>query len=333
MLRRAALSLLIFATLLMPTRSFAQSAADIAARRDLLSQAQSASDSGDHARALDLGQRAGAIQFTPSLRLFVAQEQQHVGQLAAALGNAELCTRDAHDDTQLANREAIMSACRDLATAIRPTVAHVVVHVPSPTPAGLEVRIGDATLNPAFYGQSYVVDPGTVHVSATSTGAVPFATDVTIARGGTQEVNVQLTPSPNAPVATGTQPSESSGAPGNAPPSATPPASGPGIGPFVVAGAGVLVFATSGIFYGLQQSSLSHCRDAGPGAATCAGGDASDAVTWNTLTNTAFVAGGVIVAAGVAWYLVARLTSHRSEVHAAFAPAQGGGLLMVGGSL
>ena len=49
--------------------AWAQSPADIAARRELLQQAQAARDANDHTRALDLASRAGAIQMTPSVLL------------------------------------------------------------------------------------------------------------------------------------------------------------------------------------------------------------------------------------------------------------------------
>ena len=321
MLGRIAWTCSVAAGVVFASGAFAQSATDMAARGDLLRQAQAASTAGDHARALDLGQRAAEIQWTPSVRLFVAQEQRQVGQLAAGLGNAELCEREANDDTQLANREIIHQTCRDLAAAIRPTVGHVVVHVPEPTPAGLEVHVGATVLNSAFYGQGYVVDPGSVHIAASVAGSAPFNTDVTVAAGQTQDVTVAFAASSVPPAAT------SGSLAGTA-----SPTTGPGIAPFIVAGAGVLVFASSGIYYALQQQALSHCTAAGPGAVTCSSRDASDAQTWNLLTNGAFVAGGVIVLAGVAWYAIAKLTSRHSDVHASLVPIQNGGFLNVGGS-
>src|SRR5690349_3172205 len=73
----------------------AQNAAAIAARRSLIEQAQQARRAGDHVRALDLAERATQISMSPSLRLFIAQEQTALGRLADAFGNADLCGREA----------------------------------------------------------------------------------------------------------------------------------------------------------------------------------------------------------------------------------------------
>ena len=67
--------------------AFAQSDADMAARRLLLEQAQQARTGGDHTRALDLASRAGRISMTASVRRFIAEEENSLGRYASALGS------------------------------------------------------------------------------------------------------------------------------------------------------------------------------------------------------------------------------------------------------
>src|SRR5438105_823884 len=112
--------------------AFAQSDADMAARRLLLEQAQQARTGGDHTRALDLASRAGRISMTASVRRFIAEEENSLGRYASALGSAELCVHDAEREPASRNRDAVASGCRTLASQLRGRVGHIVVRVPTP---------------------------------------------------------------------------------------------------------------------------------------------------------------------------------------------------------
>src|SRR5215470_10337035 len=96
----------------------AQDAASLATRRVLIERAQAARTGNDHAAALDLAQRAAQIAMTPSLRLFIAQEQNALGRLAEAFGNADLCMREAERDESVRNRGVVAATCRALASAL-----------------------------------------------------------------------------------------------------------------------------------------------------------------------------------------------------------------------
>lgn len=99
------------------------------ARATLLAESVTARSSGDHARALDLAQRAGAIRMTPSLRQFVAEELQALGRLPEALAAARTCVRDAEIDVTARQREGVLTDCRALVAALEPPEA-----APPPTP-------------------------------------------------------------------------------------------------------------------------------------------------------------------------------------------------------
>ncbi|MEI8256154.1 MAG: hypothetical protein WCJ30_10835, partial [Deltaproteobacteria bacterium] len=127
---------LVLTALLRTNSAHAQNDAEVAARRNLLEQAQAARVAGDHARALDLANRAGRLQMSTSLRMFLAEEQQAVGQFSGALGTAELCVREAERDPALRNRDAILARCNELRAALRPRVGFVTVTVPEPVTPG-----------------------------------------------------------------------------------------------------------------------------------------------------------------------------------------------------
>jgi hypothetical protein len=325
--RVAGAAVAMLGLLLWVTPARAQGDAAIAARRDLLVQAQVAHDAGDHARALDLATRAGQIQMTPSVRMFIAQEQAAIGHLADALGGADLCVREAERDATLRNRDAIIAQCRGLIASLQPRVARVVVRVPSPPPDGLRVTVAGGTLNEAFYGVPYVVTPGTVRVEATAPGQAAFARDVAVSVGGVAEVSVALAPGSGA---------------AQRPPSL--------VGPIVLITVGGASLAASIAFFVLRGNALAgldaFCSPADAmGVRNC---DATDAArdtfaaasTHNALAFTTLAVGGAAVAGGVAWLVAATRprgesrggSSARMRWHVA--PLVGGGAVFgIGGRL
>jgi hypothetical protein len=254
------------------TSARAQTDAEQAARRVLLEQAQAASTAGDHARALDLAARAGRLQMTPSLRMFISQEQQAAGQFANALGTADLCVREAEHDPTLHNRDAIMSRCNDLRTSLRGRVGLVAVHVPSPAPAGIRVTVGGQLLNEALYGVASVANPGAVVIEATAPGRLPFRQSVDVVVGQTSEVHVDLVEAPEAPTASASPPPTevSSSAPtgtgtqtGHAGATESPTPRwqrGITIPVIAAAGIGVIGFGTSLVFFILRGSAIGDCH-------------------------------------------------------------------------
>jgi hypothetical protein len=177
-------------TLVLTTASHAQSPGQLAARRDLLDRAQQADTAGNHAQALDLARRAGTLLMSPSLRGFIARQETQLGQLVAAMGDADACVREAEHDAAIANRDAIIADCRGQMVLLRTRVGRVIVHVPSPAPEGLRVTVAGDVLDPALYDVGTVVTPGTVHVEATASGMRPFARDVTVTAASDADVRL-----------------------------------------------------------------------------------------------------------------------------------------------
>jgi hypothetical protein len=336
--RRAALRhlpALVLAVAAYPAAARAQDAAALASRRELIAQAQQARVSGNHQQALELAERASRIQMSPSLRLFVAQELNSLGRLAEAYGTADLCMREAESDTTMRNREQVASTCRALAADLRGRIARVVVQVPSPAPAGLQVRVAGSAVSDSLWGVPYVVTPGAVAIDASANGYRTFHTEVTVAAGATSDVRIALEPAPDGGAQVSTQ-----GTSNAAPVTTTPATSGTPvpIAPLVVAGVGVVGLVLAPVFFfALRNPAVASAQTICPNF-TCPDAAAQvsaqpymdSAATWNTLT---WVAGGVGIAAlagGLAWFFVARSHgSHPAQPAHAFhvAPVQGGVML------
>jgi tetratricopeptide (TPR) repeat protein len=104
------------------------------------------------------------------------------------------------------------------------------------------------------------------------------------------------------------------------------------IAPLVVGGAGVLVAASSAVFYALRNAAIASCSDDGA-AIVCPDRATADAgITYSALTNWTLGVGGVIVVGSVVWFLVARSSRHAPRATAsAIVLPEGGAIVGVGG--
>ncbi len=282
---------------------------DEIARRTLIEQAEQARSAGDHPRALDLAQRAGAIRMTPSVRQIIAYEHEAVGHTLEALDAAQGCEREARLDASLRNRDRILEACASLSTTLRSRVAWVTVRVPRPTPPGLRVTVGGRELRPALWGVAWPALPGALVIDATSEDG-RFHRVVSADAGSPVEVVVD--PSPGADHV---------------------PPRGPGAGPWILAGAGALTLGAAAAFAALRVGA----RDARDEA------DAADHMeaaishnerfeTFTVLTDVALGVGASALAGGALWYLLAR-GGATPPVSVAIHPGGHGVTVGVGGTL
>lgn len=242
---------LVFALALIaaPLRVAAQPTPDEVARRALVEAAERARSGNDHARAVDLYERAGQIRMSPSLRQLIALEHFELGHTVDAFDAAERCVADAGADEHLNNRDRILEVCRRVVDALRGQVGRVTVRAPSPTPSGLRVLVRGEALDASRGVASRTVSPGAVTVEATAEARRDFRVELEVAPGADVEVNVELIAPP----------------PPAAPPSATPPpvivrvaptapphprAADPGsvIGAGLMAGAGLAFLGTATAF-------------------------------------------------------------------------------------
>ncbi len=185
-------------------------------------------------------------------------------------------------------------------------------------------------LGPAVLGVPVPVDAGAHQIVATANGKKPFTTSVTVANGETKELSIpaledEQAPAPKSPPAA------------HATPQSTEPAPAPsGLGTrrlisLAVGGAGVVALGV-GAFFALRASSLK--SDANP---HCFGDNTCDADGLSLLhragsaadvSTTFVVAGGVLVAGGVALWLSAPSPSAKGT-SATLSVGPTGGLLRV----
>lgn len=237
----------------------------MAARRDLIQQAQAKREAGDHAAALDLASRAGKIQMSVSLRRFLAEEHKALGSVAQGLGTAEQCEREAHAAGPDADVHA--EACHKLVEELRPLVGYVVLR-PVQKPDGLTIGVAGSDVPAPLWETRYPVTPGAVAVEAKAPAHKPYSSKVEVVRGAIVDVPIKLTPEPIAQTPSGIGPE------------APPPATKWKMSPLLPIGAGAAVvgFAVAGTLAIVSNGKLSdyksRCVVAGA-PASCAGDQTS----------------------------------------------------------
>jgi hypothetical protein len=187
----------VLVILLGSLQVYAQTAEDMAKRRELIEEAQKARKANDHEKALTLAARARKIQSTPSLRLFIAQELYSTGQLANSLIHAELCEAEATDEKVLKNREEILRACNALIAQLKRNAAQVIVSMPT-LPPEAQVTVGGRMVPESLYGKPYLLSPGNIKIDATAPGCMPFHRQLAVGAGEEVTVLVLLPHLPDA---------------------------------------------------------------------------------------------------------------------------------------
>jgi hypothetical protein len=167
------------------------------ARQRLIDQAKAAHAAGNHPAARELAGRAALIRMSPSLRYFLAFEEEELGLLAEAYGNAHQCAREYERDSTLPirDRTTMLGHCRALRDRIAPRIGHLVVSVATP-PAGLVIKLNGRELTRALLGIPFVVTPGLVVVEASASGFSAWKAEVNAPAGAHTTVEVKLTPEP-----------------------------------------------------------------------------------------------------------------------------------------
>lgn len=316
----------------------AQEATAEAARRELIAQATRASDHDDHARAVELLDRAAQVRMSTSLRQFLADELVHTRAWLRAYVEAVQCQREANADAGLAYRREILRDCARAEARARPHLGQLVVNAPADVIA-LRVRAGGAEVPRAFWGVQYPVSAGTLLVEATADDGRTFRTEVTLPEGQERAVTITLPPPPPPPPRVPDPPVIVPPPPATQvvvnrpPPVTTPPRTPPGrtgtdapppafrTAAWVALGvgaAGVAAGVVTTVLAGARAAdfnAMSVCGEAevNYGAAGCA--EAYDrAVTMRTLAVTSWVVAGLGVATGAALFVLPG-SSNRTGAH------------------
>ncbi len=176
---------------LFTVRVQAQTGSEIATRHELLDQAMSAREQNDHARALDLAERAGQIRMTASLRYFIAEEQASLSLVTDALATAETCVREVGREQVSRNRNAVEANCRRLADQLRARTGFVIISFPN-VPTHATVTIAGHPVATHLWGVPYVVGAGRVIVEARAEGHAAYHEEILVPPTRTMNVEIRL---------------------------------------------------------------------------------------------------------------------------------------------
>ena len=320
---------------------FGQTPAELNSRQKMLDEAQKARDAHDHQRALSLASRAGEIRMTPSVRLFVAEEQSVVGELADSMINAELCAEEASGDKTLKNREKIIGACRSLISKLQKSAARILVVMPDPPPAYAQVMINGHVVPESLYGKFYFLAPGNVRVEASAPGYLPFKYELVVGTGEEETVNVAMSrdlpplPPPVVQATEARQPEVVSTAPEEK-------SSFREVGPYVALGTGVASLGASAIFLVLRNNAVNDLdvQCGGPNHTICPDTPEVHALknkasTYNTWTNVTLGIGAAASIGGGAWLIWEKTHPSKKSTQARLqlTPTQGGAMVGIAGAL
>ncbi len=333
------MQLVLLGSILISLRVLGQTPADLDRRQTMLDEANKARDADDHERALSLAAQAGGIRMTPSVRLFIAEEQSAVGQLANSMNNAELCAREASEDKALKNRERIVTACRSLIGKLQKSGARILVLMSEPIPPSVSVTVNGHVLPEALYGKPYLLSPGNIRVEASAPAHLPFTRELVVAAGEEGTVTVSMTrdfggpqvvqaPEKREPMVVSTAPEEKS--------------SFREIGPYVVLGTGAASLGASVLFLILKNGAVNdlEAQCGGPNHTICPDTPAvhslkDKASTDNLLTNVTLVVGAAAVVGGGIWLFWEKTHPAEKSPRAKLqiAPTPGGMVVGIAGAL
>jgi hypothetical protein len=242
--RRAAAAALLGIALATATAWAAPGEAELAAARQLFSDAVRDEDGGRWPEALEKLRRVGNVKLTSGIRYHIALCEVHLGRLASALDDFTAAQSQAQTDGAQDVQRLVTKQLADLG----PRVPRLTIRV-TPQPADLAVKIDDTVLAPGAVGTPVPVDPGVHRVEATASKRAPATATVTVQERDVTSIDLTLveTQTPSAP------PAPSPQAPPVAPPppapaeASTPPGGGPSRTGAIVATAGAGALALVGV--------------------------------------------------------------------------------------
>lgn len=265
-------------------------------RRRLLEDARRAQDAGDYLRALDLAQRAAAIEMSPALRWFMARQLRGLRRYNEALQQTDQCMRDLSRDPGSART---LEGCRQFSGEIRTGYSRLQFRFSRRPPDGMRLRANNIEVPRDQWDSEWYVDSGTVHVVCELPGGAVVERRVDVFPGRLADARLEI------PASAAGRPQQ----PDVPPPPVTPPTRGPGPGPWIVAGIGGAITASTIAWFLLRNDwydlSREGCDANGGPCPEANRPDYDMAQTFNTLTNITLFAGPAVIAGGVLWFALA----------------------------
>lgn len=312
-----------FGVLLLPAvaRASEPSAADRETARTLMADGRAKRDASDLKDALRAFQAADALMHVPTTAYEVAKTESMLGMLVEARDEAlQIARSPAKPGEPAPFAEARVSA-QKLADELEGRIPSIRVVVKN-APEGASVTIDDVVLPAVAVGLPRKLDPG-AHAIVVKAGSAEKRLNVQVLEREAKDVPVDFAET-SAPTSTST-------------PSETSSKKGPwmilGITGVAVGGAGLVLGAITGSMSLAQTNTIKDSCTGNICPPVLKDGSStqsalSNARTLAAVSDVAFVAGGVLAAAGVA-FIVVGSTSHGSST--AMEMRLGPGSLMLAG--
>jgi hypothetical protein len=173
-----------------------------------------------YAEALVEFRAASELFASPNTRFYIGRCERELGHPGRAYVELQRAASDAADRARTDPKYATTrDSARQEAQALEGKFGKLVVK--GKEVMGLAVTVGGAPFSTAAFGVATPTDPGSVEVSATAKGKLPFKKTVAIKAGDTVEVAIDLQNDPNASEGTPTPDNPPNGTPDNPNPNGT----------------------------------------------------------------------------------------------------------------
>jgi tetratricopeptide (TPR) repeat protein len=260
-----------------------------ATAEELFQQARALVDAGNYAEACPKLEQSQKLEPAVGTQFNLADCWEHVGRTASA----HAMFLHVASIARAAGKFERERSARERANAIEPKLARVKLAVRATAP-GLELRIDDAPIEKARWGEPFPIDPGHHVLRATAPGRTAWETRVTTAERSTAETTIPELIDPSPPPQ---------------PPPPPPPSSTQRNVALVTGGAGIVALGVGAVAGAVALSKRSTAESQCPSDTfhfRCPTEEGTAA--WNSSTSAgdvstiAFIAAGVLVAgAAVLW--------------------------------
>lgn len=223
----------------------AQEDAELARARASFQQAVELEQAGNCPAALNLFRQVGQIRMTPQVRFHIAACEAQLGRLVAALGGFQLALADA-DSVGKGFRDEVEENARRLRERIPKLTLKRGEGAETATISIDGTVVGDNSI-----GVEVPLDPGPHAISASASGYNPFEQTVTLTEGGSETLEIVLSPAPRVDLSPGDPSTRVEG------PRSKVPA-------YVLGGFGIASLAGAGVMFYFRQKSVGKLDDACP---------------------------------------------------------------------
>jgi len=306
----------------------AQSAAEIAAARELFEEGLKLEDKGQWNEALERFKKVGAVKMTPQVRFHIALCLENTGKLVDALVEFQRAQSDASSDPAAS---VVAANAGKHVTDLKERIPRVIVKVPSGVD-GTSVTVDGAPVSTGLIGTPIPLDPGAHKIVVQAKTRSTFTKTVELVeRGKVMTVEASLPPADaNNDVVDDDKPKD------DKPPSEAK-SGGAGALPWIFGGVGLAALAGGGVMHLMARGTISDIRDKCGGTDTAcpesARGEILDLAdkgkTYTTYGNVLLGVGVLGVATAAVLFIVAPSSSESKTAGRGITIGSGPGLVGV----